>query len=99
MILWQTTWKSQSNGVALEFHYSFSQAEVIISDNIPEKAQITFLAFKGTMKKMVNHVPDKSKKYHQISSYLLKTIVFMQVELKENSYWEQEFVLEIFFVI
>ena len=49
------------------------------------------------MKKMVNHVPNKSKKYHQISSYLLKTILFMQVELKENWYWEQEFVFEIFF--
>ena len=97
MILGQTARKSRSNGVALEFRYSFSQAEIILSDNIPEKARTTFLAFKGTIKKMVNHVPDKSKKYHQIPSYVLKTILFMQVEIKENSYWEQEFVLEIFF--
>ena len=83
--------------MALKFHYSFSQAEIILSDNIPENARITFLAFKVTIKKMVNYVSDKSKKFHEIPTYLLKTILFLQVETKENWYWEQEFVLEIFF--
>lgn len=83
--------------MALEFRYSFSQAEIILSDNIPENARITFLAFKATIKKMVNYVSDKSKKFHEIPTYLLKTILFFQVEMKENWYWEQEFVLEIFF--
>ena len=46
---------------------------------------------------MVNYVSDKSKKFHEIPTYLLKTILFFQVEMKENWYWEQEFVLEIFF--
>ena len=46
---------------------------------------------------MVNYVSDKSKKFHEIPTYLLKTILFLQVETKENWYWEQEFVLEIFF--
>ena len=93
----QTAETFLSNSVALEFRYSFSQAEVILSDNIPEKARITFLAFKATIKKMVNYVPDKSKKFHEIPTYVLKTILFMQVETKQNWYWEQEFVLEIFF--
>ena len=83
--------------MALEFRYSFSQAEIILSDNIPENARLTFLAFKATIKKMVNYVSDKSKKFHEIPTYVLKTILFMQVETKENWYWEQEFVLELFF--
>ena len=83
--------------MALEFRYSFAQAEIILSDNIPENARITFLAFKATIKKMVNYVSDKSKKFHEIPTYVLKTILFMQVETKENWYWEQEFVLELFF--
>ena len=86
-----------SNSVALEFRYSFSQAEVILSDNILEKARITFLAFKAAIKKMVNYVSDKSKKFHEISTYVLKTILFMQVEAKQNWYWQQIFVLELFF--
>ena len=47
---------------------------------------------------MVNYVlSDESKKFLDLPSYVLKTILFRQVESKENSYWEQEFVLEIFF--
>ena len=93
----QTAQTFLSNVVALEFRYSFSQAEVILSDNIPENARITFLAFKGTIKKIVNYVSDRSGKFHEIPSYVLKTILFNQVETKENSYWKQTNVLEIFF--
>ena len=93
----QTAETFLSNSVALEFRYSFSQAEVILSDNIPEKARITFLAFKATIKKMVNYVSDKSKRFHEIPTYVLKTILFMQVEAKQNCYWQQQFVLELFF--
>lgn len=47
---------------------------------------------------MVNYVlSDESKKFLELPSYVLKTILFRQVETKENSYWEQEFVLEVFF--
>ena len=93
----QTAQTFLSKGVALEFRYSFSQAEIILSDNIPENARITFLAFKGTIKKMVNYVSDRSGKFHEIPSYVLKTILFNQAETKENSYWNQTDVLDKFF--
>ena len=46
---------------------------------------------------MVNYVSDKSKRFHEIPTYVLKTILFMQVEVKQNCYWQQQLVLELFF--
>ena len=88
-----------SQGVALEFRYSFSQAEIILSDEIPDNAKIVFLAFKGTIKKVVNYVPDdREEKFHPVPSYVLKTILLWQVETKPTSYWDSEDVLKKFFM-
>ena len=84
-------------GVALEFRYSFSQAEIILSDAIPDRAKTAFLAFKGTIRKVVNYICDGERKFHRIPSYVLKTILFRQTETKEESYWNNEDVLETFF--
>lgn len=47
---------------------------------------------------MVNYVlPAEFKNFYELPSYVPKTILFRQVETKENPYWEQEFALEIFF--
>ena len=93
----QKTQTFLSQGVALEFRYSFSQAEIILSDNLPDNARTVFLAFKGTIKKVVNYIHDKKGKFHRIPSYVLKTILLWEIETKPESYWNEADILENFF--
>ena len=94
----QKTQTFLSQGVALEFRYSFSQAEIILSDNLPDNARTVFLAFKGTIKKVVNYIHDKKGKFHRIPSYVLKTILLWEIETKPESYWNEADILENFFL-
>ena len=65
---------------------------------MPNNAKIVFLAFKGTIKKVVNYVPDREEKFHLVPSYVLKIILLWQVEKKPTSYWDNEDVLDTFFM-
>ena len=81
----------------LEWRYSFSQAEMILADNIPEKALASYLALKAVIKTHINRAFDVFGYAHKIPSYALKTILFFEVEKLEESYWEQIDVEEEFF--
>ena len=47
---------------------------------------------------MINFVHDRSGIFHTIPSYVLKTILFRQIEKKRELYWAQDDVLETFFI-
>ena len=81
----------------LEWRYSFSQAEMMLADNIPEKARASYLALKAVIKTHINRAFDVFGYAHKIPSYALKTILFFEVEKLEESYWEQNDVEEEFF--
>ena len=74
----------------LEWRYSFSQAEMLLADNIPEKARGSYLALKAVIKTHINKVYDDKGYPHNIASYALKTILFYEVERLEESYWNQD---------
>ena len=72
----------------LEWRYSFSQAEMILADNIPEKARTSYLAVKAVIKTHINKDFDDNGYAHKIPSYVLKTILFFEVEIRDEKYWE-----------
>ena len=61
----------------------------MLSDNIHDNARTVFLAFKGTIKKVVNYVHDGIRKFHRIPSYVLKTIFLWKIEAKPDNYWNE----------
>ena len=83
----------------LEWRYSFSQAEMLLADNIPEKARTSYLALKAVVKTHINRVFDDKGYAHKIPSYALKTILFFEVEKIEESFWEKADAEEEFFWI
>ena len=69
-----------ATSAVLEWRYSFSQAEMLLADNIPEKARTSYLALKAVIKTHINRVFDDNGYAHKIPSYALKTILFFEVE-------------------
>lgn len=94
MTLEQAEYTRYARNSGLEWRYSFSQAEVFLSDSIPPDARTAFLAFKALNKRYLN------KRGHKTKSYALKSILFSQVEAKRPEYWEREdkIVIEEFFL-
>lgn len=74
----------------LEWRYSFSQAEMLLADNIPEVARTSYLALKAVVKTHINRAFDDQGCAHKIPSYALKTILFYEVEKLDKSYWAVE---------
>lgn len=74
---------------SLEWRYSFSQAEMLLSDNVPDDARIAYLAFKATIKVHINQQIDHQYKTHSIQSYALKTILFYELEKLPSNYWSE----------
>ena len=70
----------------LEWRYSFSQAEMLLADNIPEKARTSYLALKAVVKTHINREFDTNGYAHKIPSYALKTILFFDVEKFEKDW-------------
>ena len=64
----------------LEWRYSFSQAEMGLSDHVPKAARTSYLAFKAVIKTHINRVFDANGLSHKIPSYALKTILFYEME-------------------
>ena len=64
----------------LEWRYSFSQAEMVLSDHVPQAARTSYLAFKAVIKTHINRVFDAKGLSHKIPSYALKTILFYELE-------------------
>ena len=86
-----------SQSVGLEWRFSFSQAEMILSDHIPPPARSSYLAFKAVVKDHINRKLDFfSYQYHAIPSYVLKTILFKEVETKPKTYWAGGTIIEDF---
>ena len=85
----------------LEWRYSFSQAEMLLADDIPEKARTSYLALKAVIKTHINRTFDDTGYAHKIPSYALKTILFFEVEKLEESYWtsKEEVEEEFFWVL
>ena len=81
----------------LEWRYSFSQAEMLLADNIPDKARTSYLALKAVVKTHINRVYDDEGYAHKIPSYALKTILFFEVEKLKNEYWDEEEIESKFF--
>ena len=78
----ESTTFGQSPG--LEWRYSFSQAEIIMSRYIPAPEKTAYLAFKALVKRHLN------KSQGKICSYALKCILFSVVEKKKPDYWKME---------
>lgn len=74
-------------GAVLEWRYSFSQAEMLLSDNIPSVARKAYLAFKATVKSRINNKADNDGEFHEIPGYVLKTILYRLVEKHPEEYW------------
>ena len=74
----------------LEWRYSFSQAEMLLADNIPEQARTSYLALKAVVKTHINREYDDEGYPHKIPSYALKTILFFEVENLKEDYWTEE---------
>ena len=87
------------SSAVLEWRYSFSQAELLLADNVPEQARACYMALKATVKTHVNRKVDTSGKYHKIQSYALKTIFFYEVEKKESTYWNEDVREEFFWIL
>jgi len=87
-----------SQGSALEFRYSFSQAELLMSDELPPPARTVYIALKAMIKFHINHKPDNWGNFHEIPSYVLKTLLFRTVETKPVEFWRSSDVLEVFFL-
>ena len=81
----------------LEWRYSFSQAEMLLADNIPPIARPCYLAFKATIKTHVNCAVDHLGNQHKIVSYALKTIFFFEIEKCPADFWEAPDVKDRFF--
>jgi len=86
------------SSAVLEWRYSFSQAEMLLADNIPPKARACYLAFKATIKTHINCSADAYGKQHKIQSYALKTILFYEIEKHPAEYWEEDDVKTTFFL-
>lgn len=67
----------------LEWRYSFSQAEIVLSTAIPPAAKTAYLALKATVKRHMN------KNASLISSYALKCILYRNVERHLSNFWEE----------
>ena len=78
----ECTTYGRSRGI--EWRYSFSQAEIILSDWIPAPARTAFLAFKAVNKRYVE------TKGRRMGSYVLKCILLRLVESKTRAYWNGE---------
>jgi len=78
------------SSVVLEWRYSFSQAELLLADNVPEPARACYMALKAVVKAHVNRHVDNNGEYHKIQSYALKSIFFYEMEKKEPAYWMRE---------
>ena len=68
----------------LEWRYSFSQPEIILSKYLPAPARTAFLAFKALVKRHFNRSSGK------ISSYSLKCIMYRVVEKLPKEFWEND---------
>ena len=80
----ENTTYSQSPG--LEWRYSFSQAELLLSDprNIPHEARVAFLALKAVNKQYFQKgLPEGQK----LASFALKCILFEEMENTEPESW------------
>ena len=75
-----------ATSAVLEWRYSFSQAEMLLAENIPEKARTSYLALKAVVKTHINRVFDDKGYAHKIPSYALKTILFFEVERYEGKW-------------
>jgi len=69
----------------LEWRYSFSQAEIILCQNLPSEARTAFVTFKAMVKK---HINSKLSDTIKISSYSLKCILFRVVESRSKTFWK-----------
>ena len=83
----------------LEWRYSFSQAELLLADNVDQQARACYMALKATVKAHVNRKVDDSGHYHKIQSYALKTIFFYEVEKKPITYWATDVKEEFFNIL
>ena len=74
-----------AQSLALEWRYSFSQAEMLLADpnNLNEIVRAAFLAFKAVKKRFLCPSDLEPK----LPSYHLKCILFKFMEEKETSYW------------
>ena len=75
----------------LEWRYSFSQPEILLSTEIPPLAKTAFLAFKAFVKRHCNTATVK------IRSYALKCILYAIVETKPSEYWQTTVQVETLF--
>ena len=83
-----------ANYAVLEWRMSFSMAEAILFDALPEIAKEAFLAFKATIKLHVNNVADAYGEFHKVQSYFLKTVLFQVIESTESVFWNTEIHLD-----
>ena len=81
-ILEQAEHTTYGQSPGLEWRYSFSQAEMILSDNIPAPARSAYLSFKAINKRHLN------MKGREMGSYALKCILLSVVESKNAQFWE-----------
>lgn len=83
LTLEQAEYTTYGRSPGLEWRYSFSQAEIILSDHIPHQARTAYLAFKAINKRHLN------RKGRPMGSYVLKCILLSVVEEKRIEFWEE----------
>ena len=84
ILIEQAEYTSYAQSSGLEWRYSFSQAEIFLSDHIPKDARTAFLALKVLNKRHLN------MKGHSTKSYALKSILFFCLDKHKSDYWESE---------
>lgn len=60
---------------------------MLLSDYLPKAARKAYLAFKATVKQRINNKVDSKGEFHEVPSYVLKTILYRLVEKHPEEYW------------
>ena len=64
---------------------------MLLSDEVPENARVAYLAFKATIKTHINYEMDRNNKtFHEIPSYVMKTIFFFHLEETPEDFWSDK---------
>ena len=82
----RNSYLSQSS--VLEWRFSFSQPEILLAEALHDLPRTAYLAFKATIKRHINALPDQFLNFHKIPSYVLKSIMFREAECIPYGYWD-----------
>ena len=82
----QPTNTTYSQSPGLEWRYSFSQPEIMLTGIVPEKAKSAYLALKAVNKRYFS-----KGFFRALPSYTMKCVLLQMMEETEAQYWEQHY--------